>query len=128
MSSIETSTAGPGQGPPGNPSGNQTGATATQTLTPTRARVNLLSVSGAHAVIHATVVLMPLIYPILHTQYGFTYTEIGLLTSIPNLLGGLLQVVFGYLGRYVSRKLLIGVGNICVGISMFLTGTATTFG
>ena len=71
---------------------------------------------------------MPLIYPILHTQYGFSYTEIGLLTSIPNLLGGLLQVAFGYLGRYVSRKLLIGVGNIFVGVSMFFTGTATTFG
>jgi MFS family permease len=126
MSSIETTTAG--QGPAGNPNGNRVSTQVSQTLTPVRARVNLFSVSSAHAVIHATVVLMPLIYPILHTQYGFTYTEIGLLTSIPNLLGGLLQVAFGYLGRYVSRKLLIGVGNVFVGISMFLTGTATTFG
>ncbi len=89
--------------------------------------VNLYSVSGAHAVIHATVVLLPLIYPILHDQYGFSYTEIGLLTSIPNLVGGLLQLVFGYLGRYVARKLLIGVGAMLVGVSLFLNATATTF-
>lgn len=89
---------------------------------------NLTSVSGAHAVIHATVVLMPLVYPILQKDYGFTYTQIGLLVAIPSFIGGFLQLLFGYLGRYVSRKLMIGVGNLVVGLSMFLTGLVTTFG
>ncbi len=88
---------------------------------------NLLSVSGAHAVIHATVVLMPLVYPILKQQYGLTYTQIGLLVAVPSIVGGLLQLAFGYLGRFVARKVLIGVGNLVVGVSMFLTGTATAF-
>lgn len=119
MSSIETSTHGGG-------AGGATGVTDARGK-PFRAWVNLYSVSGAHAVIHATVVLMPLVYPILHDQYGFSYTEIGLLTAVPNLVGGLLQLVFGYLGRYVARKMLIGVGNILVGVGLFLTATATTF-
>jgi MFS family permease len=89
---------------------------------------NLTSVSGAHAVTHATVVLMPLVYPILQRDYGFTYTQIGLLVAIPSFIGGFLQLLFGYLGRYVSRKLMIGVGNLVVGLSLFLNGLVTTFG
>ena len=89
---------------------------------------NIASVSGAHAVIHSTVVLMPLIYPILQRDYGFTYTQIGLLVAIPSFLGGFLQLLFGYLGRYVARKTMIGVGNLVVGLSMFLNAFVTTFG
>jgi FSR family fosmidomycin resistance protein-like MFS transporter len=117
VSSIETSTSTTQSGGGVKDSGR--GSLA--------AWVNLYVVSGAHAVIHATVVLMPLIYPILHDSYGMSYTQIGLLTSIPNLVGGLLQLVFGYLGRYVARKVLIGVGNVLVGVSLFLTATATAF-
>lgn len=88
---------------------------------------NLTSVSGAHAFIHATAVLMPLVYPILQRQYGFSYTEIGLLVAVPSFVGGLLQLAFGYLGRYVARKVMIGVGNLVVAASMVLTGLAASF-
>src|SRR5690348_3609208 len=66
--------------------------------------VNLTSVGGAHAFLHATTVLLPLVFPILHDQYGFSYTQIGLIGAAANIAGGLLQVVFGYLTRYVARK------------------------
>ena len=89
---------------------------------------NLTSISGAHAVIHATVVLMPLVYPILQQEYHLSYTQIGFLVAIPSFIGGFLQLMFGYLGRYVSRKLMLGIGNLVVALSMFFTGFATTFG
>lgn len=92
-----------------------------------RAWANLTAVSGAHAVIHAVVVLLPLIYPILQREYGLSYTQIGLLITVPNLVGGLLQVAFGYLGRVVSRKLLIGGGNILVGLSVFFMGVTASY-
>ena len=88
---------------------------------------NLTSISGAHAFIHATAILMPLVYPILQHQYGFSYTAIGLLVAVPSFVGGLLQLVFGYLGRYVARKVMIGVGNLVVAASMVLTGLAASF-
>lgn len=96
-------------------------------LTPREARANLTWVSGAHAVIHATSVLMPLVYPIIKKEYNFSYTEIGLLVSIPSLISGLLQLVFGYLGRWVTRKAMIGVGNLIVALGIVLTGLATSF-
>lgn len=90
--------------------------------------VNLTSVSGAHAVIHSTIVLMPLVYPILQREYGFTYAQIGLLVAIPSFLGGFLQLAFGYLGRYLARKTMIGIGNLVVGLSLFLNAFVASFG
>src|SRR5579875_2794716 len=88
---------------------------------------DLFLVSAAHAVIHAVAVLMPLIYPIIQVQYHLSYTEIGLIVAIPNAVGGFLQISFGLLSRYVLRKVMLGVGNIFVGISTFFTGTITGF-
>jgi FSR family fosmidomycin resistance protein-like MFS transporter len=113
MGQIEVSTEAPLRAP--------------QPLSPGRTWLNLLSVSGAHAVIHAAAVLLPLVYPILHQTYGLSYTQIGLLITIPNLVGGLVQLAFGYLGRYLARKTMIGAGNMLVGLSLFLTGLASTF-
>lgn len=96
-------------------------------LPPAVARANLITVGAAHAVIHGVSILMPLIYPILHQSYGFSYTELGLIGTASSLAGGLLQVVFGYLTRAIPRKILLGVGNLVVAVAALLTATATTF-
>lgn len=96
-------------------------------LPPATARANLITVSAAHAVIHGVSILMPLIFPILHNQYGFSYTQIGLIGTASGLAGGVLQVVFGYISRSIPRKVLIGVGNLIVAIATLLTSTALTF-
>src|SRR5579872_6735287 len=88
---------------------------------------DLTLVSAAHAVIHAMSVLMPLIYPIIQVEYHLSYTQIGLIVAIPNAIGGFLQIVFGLLSGYILRKVMLGVGNILVGISTFFTGTITGF-
>ncbi len=88
---------------------------------------DLFLVSAAHAVIHALAVLMPLIYPIIQIQYHLSYTQIGLIVAIPNAVGGFLQIIFGLLSRYILRKVMLGIGNILVGISTFFTGTIVGF-
>ena len=94
-----------------------------QILTIPAAGRDLTLVSAAHAVIHAVAVLMPLIYPFIQVEYHLSYTQIGLIVAIPNAVGGLLQIVFGLLSRYVLRKVMLGIGSILVGVSTFLTGT-----
>jgi MFS transporter, FSR family, fosmidomycin resistance protein len=94
-----------------------------QILTIPAAGRDLTLVSAAHAVIHAVAVLMPLIYPFIQKEYNLSYTQIGLIVAIPNAVGGLLQIVFGLLGRYILRKVMLGVGSILVGVSTFFTGT-----
>jgi FSR family fosmidomycin resistance protein-like MFS transporter len=91
------------------------------------AKRDLFLVSGAHAVIHAMTVLMPLIYPIIQVEYHLSYTQIGLIVAIPSVVGGFLQLFFGLLSRYILRKVMLGLGNILVGVSTFFTGTITGF-
>ena len=88
---------------------------------------DLTLVSAAHAIIHAVAVLMPLIYPFIQKEYNLSYTQIGLIVAIPNLVGGFLQIVFGLLSRYILRKVMLGVGSILVGVSTFFTGTITGY-
>jgi MFS transporter, FSR family, fosmidomycin resistance protein len=116
VSSLDTTTR-QAKLPPGESSG----------LPSSAARANLITVSAAHAVLHGVGILMPLIFPILHDQYGFSYTQIGLIGTASGLAGGVLQVVFGYLSRSVPRKALIGVGNLIVAFATILTATAVTF-
>jgi MFS family permease len=78
-------------------------------------------VSGAHAMSHAYGALLPLIVPFFLTDLQLTYTQVGLIFSISNLVWSPLQLGFGVLGRYGSRKLILGIGHLCQGLAMIGT-------
>ena len=72
-------------------------------------------VSVAHAFSHAYGALLPLIVPFFLTDLQLTYTQLGLIFSLSNLVWSPLQLGFGVLGRYYSRKLILGLGHVCQG-------------
>lgn len=88
----------------------------------------LAMVSTAHAVNHAYSTLMPLIYPIVVKEFGFSYTEIGVMVGVGSAASGLLQMSFGSLRRYVARRFWLGGGQIVTGVSTALTSIASNFG
>src|ERR671924_667310 len=75
-------------------------------------------VSLAHAMSHAYGALLPLVVPFFLSDLHLTYTQIGLMFSISNLVWGPLQLGFGVLGRYYSRKLILGIGHLCAGVAV----------
>ena len=79
-------------------------------------------VSGAHAMSHAYGALLPLIVPFFLTDLHMTYTQVGLIFSISNLVWGPLQLAFGIVGRYGPRKLILGISNICQAATVIGTG------
>jgi MFS family permease len=85
-------------------------------------------VSLAHAMSHAYGALLPLIVPFLQSELQLTYTQLGLMFSVTSLVWGPLQLGFGALGRYRSRKLLLGLGHICQGLAVMGTGLVHAFG
>lgn len=87
----------------------------------------LALVASAHGVTHMYTALLPLIYPLILTEYGISYGELGLIVGVSSALGGLLQLVFGIAGRYVPHKLLIGLGNIFCGVTIALFGAIGGF-
>lgn len=84
-------------------------------------------VSTAHAMSHAYGALLPLIVPFFVTDLQLTYTQVGLIFSLSNLVWGPLQLGFGILGRYCSRKVILGLGHICQGVAIIGTGLVHGF-
>jgi MFS transporter, FSR family, fosmidomycin resistance protein len=85
-------------------------------------------VSLAHAISHAYGAILPLILPALREELHLTYAQIGLMFTLSNLVWGPLQLGFGILGRYYSRKRILGLGHICQGLAIGGTALAQSFG
>jgi MFS transporter, FSR family, fosmidomycin resistance protein len=85
-------------------------------------------VSVAHAFSHAYGALLPLIVPFFVTDLQLTYTQIGLVFSLSNLVWSPLQLGFGVLGRYCSRKWILGIGHLAQGTSIIGTSLVHGFG
>jgi MFS transporter, FSR family, fosmidomycin resistance protein len=96
--------------------------------TPARVRpgltLGLLALS--HAVIHAQSALMPLIYPIVVSQFSLDARDIGLFIAVTTAVGGTMQLFYGFLTRWVARPFLLGAGQLVFGASMIVAGLTTT--
>ena len=67
---------------------------------------------------------MPLIYPIIIVQFGLLERDIGLFIAVTTAIGGLMQLTYGVLTRYVARPLLLGGGQLIFGSGLLLAGLA----
>ncbi len=76
----------------------------------------------AHAAIHAQSALMPLVYPIVITQYGLDARDIGTFIAITTAVGGSMQLAYGFLTRYVARPALLAGGQMLFGASLLVAG------
>jgi FSR family fosmidomycin resistance protein-like MFS transporter len=77
-----------------------------------------------HAAIHAQAALMPLIYPIVIAEFGLLERDIGLFIAVTTAVGGSMQLMYGFLTRYISRRLLLGGGQLIFGGGLLLAGLA----
>ena len=88
--------------------------------------LTLLALS--HAVIHAQSALMPLIYPILSVQFALTPRDIGLFIAVTTAVGGSMQLLYGFLTRWVSRPVLLGAGQLAFGASLLVASVTRSVG
>ncbi|HET6746233.1 MAG TPA: MFS transporter [Candidatus Limnocylindria bacterium] len=79
-----------------------------------------------HAVIHAQSALMPLIYPIVIIEFGLLERDIGLFIAITTAVGGSMQLLYGFLTRYVPRPALLAGGQMVFGAGLLLGGLANS--
>jgi MFS family permease len=87
-----------------------------------RPGLTLALLALSHAVIHAQSALMPLIYPIVVTQFALNARDIGLFIAITTAVGGSMQLFYGFLTRWVARPLLLGGGQLIFGTALLLSG------
>lgn len=65
--------------------------------------------------------------PVIRDDLQLTYTEIGLLLSLPGILGAFVEPFIGILGDVWKRRVLILTGGILFTVSLFMTSASTTF-
>ena len=84
--------------------------------------------SAAHATIHAQAALLPLVYLAVTREFGVGVAAIAFLAAAGNVLAGLLQLGFGVLTRFVSRRSILAVGGVVFGVAMAAQALASSFG
>ena len=95
---------------------------------PPRPRLTLALLALSHAVIHAQSALMPLIYPIVIVEFALNARDIGLFIAVTTAVGGSMQLLYGFLTRWVARPLLLGGGQLLFGTGLLVSGLTHSVG
>jgi MFS family permease len=88
---------------------------------------SLWLVTIAHAFNHAQAALLPLVYLAVIDQFGVTVAVIAFLAAAGSLASGVAQLSYSGLTRRVSRRSLLGWGNVIFGAFMGLQALASSF-
>ena len=68
-----------------------------------------------------------ILYQSIREELGLSYTQIGLMVGVANILGGFLQIIYSIVGRKVSRRILLSGSNFFMSLGCLMTGTADRF-
>jgi len=84
-----------------------------------------LLVITSHALNHGYDGLLPVLYPSFISHFGLSYSLVGMIAMGYRLTSGAFQLIMGFMGRFVRRKVLLGFGmtwqsitNSFIGLSM----------
>ncbi len=99
------------------------------TLRPTEISANrsLFLLTVAHAFNHAQAALLPLVYLVIIRDFHVTVPQIAFLTAAGSLVSGMVQLGYSGITRRVSRRSILGWGNVMFGGFQALMGLTTSF-
>ncbi len=83
--------------------------------------------AGAHAVNHAIVVLLPLIYLQVIRDMHVSAAAIAILSAVGSLVSGFAQLSYSAITRFVARRRILGVGGLLFGGGMVVQGLVGSF-
>jgi len=100
----------------------------TQSKTGSLARKTLFSiVCASHLVNHFQTSMMAVLFPLLMRDLGIGYLQIAMISTLRGMAGQFLQALYGFVVPYVKRAIILGTGNIIVGLSVIATGFASSY-
>ena len=84
-------------------------------------------VCASHLVNHFQTSMMSVLFPLLMRDLEFGYVQLGIISTFRNMAGQFLQSLYGLIVQYVKRAVILGTGNLIVGISVIATGFAVSY-
>lgn len=106
-----------------DPSTTTVSATTVAASTPTlettlqQKRMALSLISVCHTLNHLQYSITSVIFPVMMKELGFGLLQLGALSAISNFVGQGLQVIYGLFTGMFKRTVILGTGNVIVGIS-----------
>ncbi len=73
-------------------------------------------VNTSHFLNHVMGGVGAVLFPVMMVEMGFSFFQLGLLTSTYQLVSAGMQSIYGLLAQYYRRSILLGIGNIIVGV------------
>jgi MFS transporter, FSR family, fosmidomycin resistance protein len=83
--------------------------------------------NSAHATNHFQNAMLPLLYPAMMRALGFDYAQLGALAAVQGMFGNATQALYGFLAQFARRTRLLAVGNMILGVGVFLTGLVPSY-
>ena len=80
-------------------------------------RMALSFISGCHVLNHLQYSITSVMFPVMMKELGFGLLQLGALSAISNFVGQGLQVIYGLVTGFFKRTVILGAGNVIVGIS-----------
>src|SRR5215813_4662528 len=81
----------------------------------------------SHATNHFQNQMVAALYPIIMSELGFNYFQLGTITAIRSVFGSGSQVLYGFITPFISRSHLLGVGNMVLGLGTLITGAVSGY-
>jgi len=66
-------------------------------------------------------------WPLIRTDLGLTYAQIGLLLGLPGFVSSVIEPLFGILGDFWKRRVIVLGGGVIFAASLLLMGTSHNF-
>jgi FSR family fosmidomycin resistance protein-like MFS transporter len=83
--------------------------------------------SALHAVNHAHAALLPLVYLVVIDEFHVGVGSIAFLAALGSVLSGAVQLSYGVITRFVSRRAALAAGGLVMGAGMSLQAVAASF-
>jgi FSR family fosmidomycin resistance protein-like MFS transporter len=110
-----------------NMNDNNEDQTTTELEASPSSKLIIATVILAHAIIHFQSGVLPVLYPTMIMEFNIDYVQLGVLQFLSSFATGFPQMFVSFLRRFVSRKILLGVGTLFSSLLNIAASFASSF-
>lgn len=89
-------------------------------ITDRQKRAALGLVSTCHTLNHLQYAITSVIYPVMMQELGFGLLQLGILSAVSSFVGQGLQGIYGFVAGLFKRTVILGAGNVIVGVTAMI--------
>ena len=83
--------------------------------------------NSSHALNHFQNQVVSVLYPLIMSDLGFGYAQLGILSAARSMLGSATQGIYGFVTPFVRRTHLLGLGSIVQGVGTLVAAMSGSF-